>query len=148
MGKRRWARRRAAASPRRRSSISRDSRVSTSPRSRRSWPTSIEGDIVMITRRPAEERGHARFDWLDSRHSFSFGHYYDDAHMGFGPLRVINEAVVAPGTGFDTHPHRDMEILTYLLAGALEHKDSIGTAAVIRPGAAQPMTARTRIRHS
>jgi quercetin 2,3-dioxygenase len=102
----------------------------------------------MITRRPAAERGHARFDWLDSRHSFSFGNYHDDRYMGFGPLRVINEDVVAPGTGFGTHGHRDMEIVTYVLEGALEHKDSIGTGEVIRPGEVQRMTAGTGIRHS
>jgi quercetin 2,3-dioxygenase len=102
----------------------------------------------MITRRPAAERGHARFDWLDSRHSFSFGNYHDDRYMGFGPLRVINEDVVAPGSGFGTHGHRDMEIVTYVLEGALEHKDSLGTGEVIRPGEVQRMTAGTGIQHS
>ncbi|MDX2170029.1 MAG: pirin family protein [Deltaproteobacteria bacterium] len=102
----------------------------------------------MLTIRPAAERGHVRIDWLDSRHSFSFGEYHDPRHMGFRALRAINEDVVAPGGGFATHPHRDMEIVTWVLDGALQHRDSLGTGSVIRPGEVQRMTAGTGIRHS
>jgi quercetin 2,3-dioxygenase len=102
----------------------------------------------MLEVRPSEERGHNKISWLDSRFTFSFDQYYDPEHVQFRALRVLNEDVIAPGQGFGMHPHRDMEILTWVLDGAIEHRDSTGRSGVIRPGELQHMTAGTGVMHS
>jgi redox-sensitive bicupin YhaK (pirin superfamily) len=102
----------------------------------------------MIQLRPSEERGHTRLDWLDSRHTFSFGDYRDARHMGYRTLRVINEDRVEPGKGFGTHGHRDMEIVTVVLSGELQHRDSLGNGTLIRPGEVQRMSAGSGVLHS
>jgi redox-sensitive bicupin YhaK (pirin superfamily) len=105
-------------------------------------------DAMKISKRPADERGHARHDWLDSRFSFSFADYHDPAHMGFHALRVINDDWIEPGRGFGQHPHRDAEILTYVLEGQLQHRDSMGNGSVIPAGDLQYMSAGSGVTHS
>jgi quercetin 2,3-dioxygenase len=128
-------------------SSSMGSQVKSDGGPRRDAPTTrSENDMIKI--RKAKDRGHFNFGWLDTYHTFSFGDYYDPSFMGFRSLRVINEDFVHAGRGFPTHSHRDMEIITYILEGQLEHRDSMGNGSVIRPGDVQRMTAGTGVSHS
>jgi len=111
------------------------------------WIKLLHG-LAMTKIRRANERGHASHGWLDTYHTFSFADYYDPQWMGFGSLRVVNDDLVMPGMGFGTHPHRDMEIITYILSGALQHKDSMGNGRIIRPSEVQYMSAGTGVQHS
>ncbi|RBW51643.1 pirin family protein [Phaeobacter gallaeciensis] len=110
--------------------------------------TKQQSDTLRLTRRPAADRGRANFGWLKSAHSFSFGQYYEESHMGFGNLRVINDDLVAGGMGFGEHPHRNAEIFSYVMGGALEHKDSMGNGSVVSAGGVQYMSAGSGVTHS